>query len=93
MDLALNMGMPAAQLRQEMTERELVDWSRYAIQKGLPWARVEELLARLVMILDLVHMQPAGTRGNVVDYLPRRSAEDVQRDRVARAIEADGSEA
>lgn len=91
MDLALSFGMPVARLRHELTERELFDWSRYFAQKGSPWARVEELLARITMILDLVHLQRPGTTVAVSDYLPRVAQEDVQRARVVRAIAKDGS--
>jgi hypothetical protein len=91
MDLALAFGMPVARLRHEMTERELFDWSRYFAQKGSPWARVEELLARIVMILDLAHLQKPGMSVVLSEYMPRVSQVDVQRARVARAMEKDGS--
>ena len=92
MDLALATGRTVFELSSTLTERELGDWTRYFAQKGSPWARIEELLAKHLMISDLVHMRPAGTRGHFTDYLPGRSEEDARQARIARAIEDDGSE-
>lgn len=93
MDLALATGRTVAELSNGMTERELGDWCRYADQRGMPWARLEKMLARILMILDLVHMRAPGTRAHWTDYLPGRSEAEVQQVRLARAIEGDGSEA
>ena len=53
-----------------MTERELYDWRRYIEQKGMPNQRIEFLLARILMILDLAYMKKPGTEGHLSDYLP-----------------------
>ena len=87
MDLALTMGRTASDLRRDMSEVELFDWGRYAAQKGLPWARVEKLLARILMILDLVHMKAPGTTASLADYIPGN--EPSQREMVARAMADD----
>lgn len=87
MDLALATGHTADGLRQGLTEREFGEWGRYVAQKGLPMQRLEYLLARILMILDLVHMKKPGTVGNLSDYLP--GAKQVsQRERVGRQLAA-----
>lgn len=70
MDLALEMGCTVQELGDRMMESELRMWGRYVEQKGLPMMRLEHLLARILMILDLVHMRKPGTEGRVTDYLP-----------------------
>jgi len=51
MDLALELGMPAQQLRAVMTERELTDWMVYAAKKLLPTRRIEIYLARIAQAM------------------------------------------
>lgn len=70
MDLALEIGCTRGELGDRITERELGDWVRYVEQKGLPMQRLEYLLARILMVLDLAHIQKPGTRVNLADYLP-----------------------
>jgi hypothetical protein len=51
MDLALELGFrTVAQLRREMTERELGQWEQYARRRWLPKQRLELLLANLARI-------------------------------------------
>lgn len=79
------IGCTVRELGERMSERELRDWDRYVQQKGLPMQRLEYLLARILLILDLVHMQKPGTEGSLADYLP--GAKPVtNRDRVGRSM-------
>lgn len=87
MDLALNLGCTVRELGERMTERELRDWGRYVQQKGLPMQRLEYLLARSLLILDLAHMQKPGTEVHFADYLP--GAKPVtNRERASRSLGA-----
>ena len=70
MDLALAIGGTRDEIGQRMRESEVRDWTRYVRQKGLPMQRLEYLLARILMILDLVHMKKPGTVVNLADYMP-----------------------
>lgn len=69
MDLALAMGRTKREIGA-MSERELYDWRRYIEQRGLPQQRIEYLLARILMILDLAHMKKPGTEVSLADYMP-----------------------
>jgi hypothetical protein len=60
MDLALELGMPAQQLRETMTELELALWVEYARKKFLPTRRIEVYLAQIAKAM-------AG--GTIADYL------------------------
>lgn len=51
MDLALELGMTVADLSQQMTERELMQWQRYRMQKMFPVRRMELYSAQLGMII------------------------------------------
>ncbi len=86
MDLALEIGCTVEELGARMSERELRTWARYTQQKGLPMQRLEFLLARILMINDLVHMKKPGTEGHLADYLP--GAKPVERhERAGRAMD------
>lgn len=50
MDLALHMGMTAGGLSRAMSERELMDWQRYAARRMLPMRRIELYLAQIAMV-------------------------------------------
>lgn len=47
MDLALELGMPYERMAQEMTERELRQWVKYARKRSLPSQRYETYLAQV----------------------------------------------
>ncbi len=49
MDLALHFGMPVSALSQDLTERELGLWAAYDRVKGLPFHRLELMLATLTL--------------------------------------------
>lgn len=87
MDLALEMGCTARELGDRLSERELYDWRRYIAQKGLPMQRLEYLLGRILMILDLVHMKKPGTQGHLSDYLPGATPVP-KRERASRSLDA-----
>lgn len=87
MDLALAIGCTVRELGDRMTEGELRQWGRYAAQKGLPMQRLEYLLARSLMILDLVHMRKPGTEGHLADYLPGAKAVS-NKERAGRSLES-----
>jgi hypothetical protein len=70
MDLALNIGCTRDELGARMRESEVRDWARYIKMKGLPMQRIEHLLARILMILDLAHMKKPGTMAYLSDYMP-----------------------
>lgn len=81
MDLALEMGKTARQVRREMPERELYDWQRYAERRGgLPMRRIEVLLARIACAFDVGYMGRKNVR--LMDYLetPQERAEAVGED-------------
>ena len=86
MDLALEMGCTKRELGARMTERELHDWRRYIEQRGLPQQRIEYLLARILMILDLAHMKKPGTEVDLADYLPGAKPKS-KVERASRALE------
>jgi hypothetical protein len=86
MDLALQMGSTRRELAERLRESEVNDWTRYVQQKGLPMQRLEYLLARILMILDLAHMKKPGTVAYLADYMP--GAKPVgQGERVLRQLE------
>lgn len=51
MDLALHLGRPVEELLKTMTEAELHDWNRLSRRRGLPWQRIELLLAQLTLVI------------------------------------------
>jgi hypothetical protein len=86
MDLALEIGCTRDELGKRIRESEVRDWTRYVRQKGLPMQRLEHLLARILMILDLKHMKAPGTVGYLSDYMP--GAKEVKPgERVIRQLE------
>jgi hypothetical protein len=60
MDLAMHLGMTTDYMSQSMTEAELNRWARYASSRGLPYKRIEVLLAQVSMLI-------ARTMGGVKD--------------------------
>ena len=51
MDLALHLGMTTDHMTQSMTEAELNRWARYASTRGLPYKRIEVLLAQVSFLI------------------------------------------
>ncbi len=51
MELALHLGMTADGLTQSMTAAELDRWAKYALQKPLPYKRMELMLAQVCLII------------------------------------------
>ncbi len=51
MELALHLGMTAEGLTQSMTAAELDQWAKYALQKPLPYKRMELMLAQVCLII------------------------------------------
>lgn len=60
MDLALEFGMPVAQLKRVLSVSELADWYAYARKKLLPTRRIEHHLAQIAQ---------AFAGGSLNDYL------------------------
>lgn len=93
MDLALAFGLPLGELRGRMTEREFGLWGRYASERGLPWRRVELMLAQICMYLDLAR-KPQGASARIADYLigekPREKSAS-ERSRIAREMASFGA--
>lgn len=51
MQLALHLGMPHEAMLRSMTEAELHRWILFARRHGLPFRRIELMLAQLSMIV------------------------------------------
>jgi hypothetical protein len=51
MDLAMHLGMTTDHMTQSMTEAELNRWARYASSHGLPYKRIEVLLAQVSLLI------------------------------------------
>lgn len=84
MDLALEFGTPVAHLRRRLSGRELHDWSRYVRQRGgLPLTRIETLLARIAMSIDIGLCGISGAK--LADYLP--DLEQAEEERVVDQVE------
>ncbi len=73
--MALEFGIPPRELGRRISERDFFEAQRYAEQRGgLPQQRIEVLLAKIAMLLDV------GLCGNksakLQDYLPDGMRED-----------------
>lgn len=66
-DLALAFGTPALSLARQLTEREFVQWQRYAAQKMLPQRRIELMLAQIAQLIAVTMGGAKNTK--LTDYL------------------------
>lgn len=66
MDLALELGMPYERMAQEMTERELRQWVKYARKRSLPSERIERYLAQVAWAIAVTM---GGAEVGIDDFL------------------------